>query len=68
MADAVKICCDCGAEKALSEFHADKRKPDSRRSECKDCRNWLRKVLSKSLSVYYPFARSLGKRKAIGGN
>jgi hypothetical protein len=32
-----KRCASCGSEKPLTDFHADKRKPDGKRSRCKAC-------------------------------
>ena len=34
---ATKRCAECGNEKSLTDFHADKRKTDGRRSRCKAC-------------------------------
>jgi len=36
--DYTRICYKCGKEKALSDFHKDKRAPKGRRYICKDCR------------------------------
>jgi len=33
-----KRCTRCGRARPLYMFHRDRRRPDGRRSECKDCR------------------------------
>ena len=35
----MKTCSKCGAEKPLSDFGVDKRKPDGRKYHCKACHN-----------------------------
>ena len=32
-----KTCTKCGETKPLDDFHRDKRRPDGRRSDCKEC-------------------------------
>ena len=32
-----KTCTKCGVVKPLDDFHRDKRSPDGRRSDCKEC-------------------------------
>jgi len=34
-----KKCCVCKKEMCVSDFYADKRKPDGLRYDCKDCFN-----------------------------
>lgn len=34
-----KFCSKCRTKKSLDEFHADKNRPDGRRSQCKNCRS-----------------------------
>ncbi len=36
---AVKQCVTCGEEKALDEFHRNRRRPDGRQVKCKLCMN-----------------------------
>lgn len=39
MNDPTKRCPACGGTKPLGDFHKDSRKPDGRRSRCKQCTN-----------------------------
>lgn len=39
----MKTCITCGAEKPVTDFHADKRRKDGRVSSCKPCKNAYRK-------------------------
>ena len=41
-----KTCTKCGETKPLDDFHRDKRRPDGRRSDCKECgREYKRRYL-----------------------
>ena len=41
-----KTCTKCGETKSLDDFHRDKRRPDGRRSDCKECgREYKRRYL-----------------------
>ena len=39
-----KVCCKCGIEKDLERFTKDKRRSDSRGSNCKKCHNKITKL------------------------
>lgn len=37
--NGTKVCCKCGKEKPVSEFHKDKNSSDGYTYQCKECRN-----------------------------
>ena len=44
-----KTCTKCGETKPLDDFHRDKRRPDERRSDCKECvREYKRRHLEEN--------------------
>ena len=44
-----KTCTKCGETKPLDDFHRDKRSPDGRRSDCKECgREYKRRYLEEN--------------------
>ena len=44
-----KTCTKCGVVKPLDDFHRDKRSPDGRRSDCKECvREYKRRYLEEN--------------------
>ena len=44
-----KTCAKCGETKPLDDFHRDKRRPDERRSDCKECvREYKRRHLEEN--------------------
>ena len=44
-----KACTKCGVVKPLDDFHRDKRSPDGRRSDCKECvREYKRRYLEEN--------------------
>jgi 5-methylcytosine-specific restriction endonuclease McrA len=58
-----KACTKCGEVKNLAEFYSDKRVPDGKKSECKQCHKFICSEIRRRNSVSYAAKRRITKKQ-----
>ena len=58
-----KICTRCNELKSLEDFYSDKRVPDGKKSECKQCHKLICSVIRQKNHVSYAAQRRVTKKK-----